>query len=78
MRNILVLVNAYGSNSILFLEKVEEIELKDRIMIRYSSNQIRYYPYEGEDFDNIDAIARMLGTTKGNLVRSSPIVGGKG
>lgn len=76
MRNILVLVNAYGSNSILFFDRVEEIELKDRIMIRYCSNQIRYYPYEGEDFDNLDAIARMLGTTKESLARSSPIVGG--
>ena len=78
MKNILVLVNAYGSNSILFFDRVEEIELKDRIMIRYSSNQIRYYPYEGEDFDNLDVIARMLGTTKENLVRSSPMWDGKG
>lgn len=76
MKDVLLLVNLDGSNTLVFFDKVEEIRLVHLIEIRFMSGGIAYYPYDGEYFDNLDAIARMLDAKKEDLVKSSPIVGG--
>lgn len=77
MKNVLQLVSQTGFNAVVFFDRVEEIRLMDMIAIRYTSGAVVAYPYDGENFDNFDAIAKIIGTTKEALLPSRPNVDGK-
>jgi hypothetical protein len=75
MTGILLLRNARKKVCYLNMSHLILIVFNNKnILIKYITGELEPFPYEGDDFDNLAAIAKMIGVNKEDLILDSPIV----